>query len=159
MPLAGILFWMVVAVAGRLLPSQQVAYLVGFGSGAIFPLALLIDKLRGRPPVTAAGDNPLVRMFMQNLVVVALLWPFVILAAVVAKNPQLIVLGGAILMGIVWIPYGWAADDPVGMQHAVARCLLSYAAFIFTPPEYRTTTIAVAVLLCYGYSLLRMRRV
>jgi hypothetical protein len=159
MPFAGIIFWAVVAIAGRLLSSATVAYLVGFGSGAVFPLALLIDKLRGRPSVTARNTNPLVGMFMQNLVVVAMLWPFVIIAAIVAGSPQLVVLGGAILMGIVWIPYGWAADDPVGMQHAIARCVFSYAAFVFAPPSYRTTIIALVVLLCYGYSLLRMRRV
>ena len=49
-------------------------------------------------------DNPLLGMFLQNLVMVALLWPFVILAAVVGHSPNLVVLGGAILMAIVWIP-------------------------------------------------------
>jgi hypothetical protein len=159
MPLAGIVFWTVVAIAGRVLPSAQVAYVVGFGSGAIFPLALLIDKVSGRQTVQAGNDNPLLGMFLQNLGLVVLLWPFVIIAAVVAGNPLLVVLGGAILMGIIWIPYGWAADDPVGLQHAIARCVLSYAAFVFAPPAYRATAIAIAVLLCYGYSLVRMRRV
>jgi hypothetical protein len=159
MPLAGTVFWTVVAIAGRVLPSAQVAYVVGFGSGAIFPLALLIDKVSGRQTVQAGNDNPLLGMFLQNLGLVVLLWPFVIIAAVVAGNPLLVVLGGAILMGIIWIPYGWAADDPVGLQHAIARCVLSYAAFVFAPPAYRATAIAIAVLLCYGYSLVRMRRV
>jgi hypothetical protein len=158
MPIAGIIFWTVVTIAGRLLTPQQVAYVVGFGSGAIFPLALLIDKVRGGQTVQAGNDNPLLGMFLQNLALVVLLWPFVIIAAIVARNPSLIVLGGAILMGIIWIPYGWAADDPVGMQHAIARCVLSYAAFLYAPPAYRATAIAIAVLLCYGYSLVRMRR-
>ena len=101
MPLAGIVFWTVVAIAGRMLPSAQVAYGVGFGSGAIFPLAVLIDKVSGRQTVQAGNDNPLLGMFIQNLALVALLWPFVIIAAVVAGNPLLVVLGGAILMGII----------------------------------------------------------
>jgi hypothetical protein len=159
MPLAGIIFWSVVAMSGRFLPAQQVAYLVGFGSGAIFPLALLIDRLRGRKRVANPDENPLLGMFLQSLVVVALLWPFVIIAAVVSRSPDLVVLGGAILMGIVWIPYGWAADDPVGKRHAIARCISSYAAFVLVSPAYRTTAIAIVVLVCYGYSLLTMRRV
>ena len=158
MPLAGIIFWTVVAIASRLLSPAQVAYLVGFGSGAIFPLALLMDRLRGRNTLKAGHDNPLLGMFLQNLVMVALLWPFVILAAMVGHNPNLVVLGGAILMAIVWIPYGWAAHDRVGMQHAVARCVLCYAAFIYFPPATRVTAIAIVVLLCYAYSLVRMRR-
>ena len=158
MPLAGIVFWSVVALAAPFYSPQQVAYLVGFGSGTIFPLALLIDRLRGRTPVATADDNPLLGMFLQSLVVVGLLWPFVIIAAVVSRTPELVTLGGAILMGIVWIPYGWAAGDPVGLRHAVARCILSYAAFVLVPPASRTTVIALVVLVCYGYSLLAMRR-
>ena len=61
-------------------------------------------------------------------------------------------------MGIVWIPYGWAADDPVGMRHAIARCIGSYAAFVLVPPAYRTSAIAIVVLVCYTYSLSTMLR-
>ena len=76
-------------MSGRFFSAQQVAYLVGFGSGAIFPLALLIDRLRGRKPVATTNENPLLGMFLQSLVVVALLWPFVIIAAVVSRSPDL----------------------------------------------------------------------
>ena len=54
--------------------------------------------------------------------------------------------------------YGWAADDPVGLQHAVARSILSYACFLFVPEPYKSSAISVAVLLCYTYSLIRMRK-
>jgi hypothetical protein len=89
---------------------------------------------------------------------VACLWPLVIIAAILAHSATLIVLGAAILMGIIWIPYGWAADDPVGLQHAIARSILSYAGFLFAPEPYKATAISVAVLLCYTYSLIRMRK-
>jgi hypothetical protein len=158
MPIAGIVFWLVVAIAGRLLPGQTVAFVVGFGSGAIFPFALLIDKLRGRSFVKSTSANPVVGMFLQSLVVVVLLWPFVIVAAVLASDPRLVVLGGAILMAIVWVPYGWGADDPTGLQHAIVRCVLSYAAFLFVPKAYTASAIACVVILCYVYSLIFMRR-
>lgn len=158
MPIAGMIFWGIVAIAGWLLPPRTVAYIVGFGSGAIFPLAMLIDRLRGRTLVRSTTSNPVTAMFLQSLVAVALLWPFVIVAAVRASEPRLIVLGGAILMAIVWIPYGWAADDAVGLQHALARSVLSYAAFLLVPNPFTCTAIACVVLLCYTYSLVRMRR-
>jgi hypothetical protein len=158
MPIAGMIFWGIVAVAGMVVPDRTVAFVVGFGSGAIFPLAIVIDTLRGRTLITSDRSNPVVRMFLQSLVTVGLLWPFVIGAAVLASDPRLVVLGGAILMGIVWIPYGWAADDSAGLRHAVARCVLSYAAFLFVPRPYTSPAIAVVVLLCYAYSLIAMRR-
>ena len=158
MPVAGILYWTIVAVAALYFTPVQLGYLVGFGSGMIFPFGMLIDKLRGKKTLRSNNNNPVTRMFLQSLVLVALVWPMVLIGAYLAHNAELIVLGGAILMGIIWIPYGWAADDPVGLQHAVGRAVLSYACFLFVPTPYKANAIAVAVLLCYTYSLIRMRK-
>jgi hypothetical protein len=158
MPIAGMLYWAVVGVAALRVTPQQLAYIVGFGSGTIFPLALLIDRLRGRIIRLSSSSNPVTQMFLQSLAVVALLWPLVLIAAFQARSANLIVLGGAILMGIIWIPWGWAANDPVGLRHAIARCVLSYACFLFVPAPYTATAISIAVLLCYLYSLLFMRK-
>ncbi len=158
MPIAGMIFWAIVAVAALYVRPIQLGYLVGFGSGTIFPLAILIDRVSGRKVKLGGTDNPVTQMFVQSLGLVALMWPMVIIGAPLAHDPILIVLGGAILMGIIWIPYGWAADDPVGMQHAIGRCVLVYAAFLFAPAHYKATAISVAVLLSYAYTLLRMRR-
>lgn len=155
MPYAGILFWMVAGVAGLFVTSRQLAMIVGFGSGLIFPLAMLIDKLRGRNLVAGGTTNPLTGMFLQSIVMVVMLWPLVLVGA--GDKPLFIVLGGAILMGIIWIPYGWAADDPAGLRHAVARVSLCYAAYLFVPVEYKGSAICVAVLVCYVYSLLTMK--
>jgi hypothetical protein len=158
MPIAGMLYWAVVGVAALRVTPQQLAYIVGFGSGTIFPLALLIDRLRGRIIRRSSSSNPVTQMFLQSLAVVALLWPLVLIAAFQARSANLIVLGGAILMGIIWIPWGWAANDPVGLRHTIARCVLSYACFLFVPAPYTATAISIAVLLCYLYSLLFMRK-
>ena len=127
MPIAGIVYWSIVAVAALRVPPNELGYIVGFGSGLIFPFGVLIDLLRGRKVKKVSPGNPVARLFFQSLVLVALLWPLVIVAAIVAHSANLIVLGGAILMGLIWIPYGWAADDPVGLRHAIARSILSYA--------------------------------
>jgi hypothetical protein len=156
MPIAGMVFWLAAAAASRILTPAGLAYFVGFGSGTVFPLGLMIDRLRGRPMLQGSSTNPVVSMFLQCLAIVALLWPLVILAGL--DRPELIVLGGAILMGLVWIPYGWAADDPVGLRHTIARSVLCYSVFLLAPVEYRSTTICIVVVLCYAYSFLTMRK-
>jgi len=158
MPIAGIVFWGIVAIAALHVTPGQLACIIGFGSGMIFPLGMLIDLLRRGKINRTNNTNPVTQMFLQSLVLVALLWPLVIIGSFLAASATLMVLGGAILMGIVWIPYGWAANDPVGLQHAVARAVLSYACFLFVPSPYKATAIAIAVLLCYTYSLIRMRK-
>lgn len=158
MPIAGILFWAVVGVASLRAGPNALVSIVLFGSGMIFPLGVLIDRLRGRTMRSGTGGNPVVAMFMQTLGLVVLVWPLVILAARASHYPTLIVLGGAILMGMIWIPYGWAADDPAGMQHAIGRGVLCYAAYLLAPAPYKAPAICTAVVLAYFYSLLRMRR-
>lgn len=156
MPLAGSIYWTAAFIGGLLLAPRQHALAVAFGSGLIFPLAVAIDRLRGRNFLKAGRDNPLTQMFLQSVIMVALLWPLVILGGV--GKPLFIVLGAAILTGIVWIPYGWAANDPVGMRHAIARTLLCYVAYLFAPAELAASAICLAVLVCYGYSMIYMRR-
>jgi hypothetical protein len=159
MPVAGMVFWGVVGAASLRLSAASVAYVVLFGSGMIFPLALLIDRLTGQNRIRRSNTgNPLTRLFLRAIVMVVLLWPLAIIAARLAGNPNLVVLGGAILMGIIWIPYGWAADDPTGLEHAVGRSIASYAAFLLAPAPYVATAISVAVLLSYLYSMIRMKR-
>jgi len=158
LPIAGMIFWAIIGVAALYVNPVRVMYMVLFGSGMIFPFGILLDRLSGRTMKRANTANPVTMLFMQSLALVVLLWPLVIIAASLAHKPNLIVLGGAILMGIIWIPYGWAANDPVGMQHAIGRSILCYAAYLYVPSPYKVTAISAAVLLSYLYSLLRMRR-
>src|SRR3954466_16305628 len=74
MPIAGMLFWAAAAIASRVLTPEQLAYFVGFGSGTVFPLGLLVDRLRGRPMLQGKSSNPVVKMFLQCLAIVAMLW-------------------------------------------------------------------------------------
>lgn len=156
MPLAGLILWSVAGIAGFLLSPKGLAYGVAFGSGLIFPFALLIDRLRGRNFVKQGRDNPLTGLFLQSIVMVVLLWPLVILGARV--QPTFIVLGAAILTGLLWIPYGWAAADPVGLRHTLARSILCYAAYLAVPSPLNGSAICAVVVACYVYSLIAMRR-
>jgi uncharacterized membrane protein YhaH (DUF805 family) len=141
MPIAGMIFWATIAVAALYVNPLALAYMVLFGSGMIFPLGVVIDLATSRKMKRASTQNPVTQLFMQSLGLVALMWPLVIIAARRAHDPGLIVLGGAVLMGIIWIPYGWGADDPVGLQHAVGRSVLAYVAYLFAPNPYQASAI------------------
>lgn len=156
MPLAGTLLWSIAAVLSLILPIKIFAVTVAAGSGLIVPLAMLLDRLRGRNLIASGGDNPLMGNFLRGIVVIGLLWPFVILAGL--SSPLLIVLGAAILMALIWIPYGWSAEDPVGLQHAVGRCTAAYGAYLFVPHPWTALAICMAVIGAYLFSFARMRR-
>ena len=104
-----------------------------------------------------SNANPVVKLFMQMIFLVALIVPFVIIAAARASNADLAVLGMAILAGVIWIPYGWGADDKVGLIHAAVRSVAAYAAFLFAPDAAKAPIIAAVVALCYAFSLAFMK--
>ncbi len=158
MPLAGALVWGGLGVAALFLPERTIAYLAVYILVAIVPLAAVIDLARGRRPFSGGNENPLTRLFLVSIAGIGIVVPLVIIAANRSQDPALVVLGMAILAGVIWIPYGWAAGDPVGLRHAIARAVGAYAAFAFAPPGYRASAICGVVVLAYLYSLVFMRR-
>jgi hypothetical protein len=159
MPIGGLIAWAALAVAAYALGHRLPAFAPFVAAAVPFPLALIIDKLRGEPGIRPESrHNPVTQLFMRFITVVALLIPFVIIAAQAAGDPDLLILGLAILAGMVWVPHGWGADDPAGFIHFVIRAVLCYAAYLAAPEALRGAAIAGAAALTYGYAIVAMKK-
>ena len=157
MPLAGLIVWSGIGIAALFVSRSVVGWMAVYVMAVILPLAFAIEKLRGRTPFVK-DDNPVTKLFLQSIVGIGLMFPLVIGAALAADDPNIMVLGVAILAGIIWIPYGWGADDPVGLRHAIARAVGCYLAYWFAPDGLKATIICAVVALSYVYSLAAMRK-
>lgn len=157
MPIAGCLVWSSIGIASLFLSSFWLAWLAVYSLPIIMPLAFLIEKLRGRNPFVKE-ENPISTLFFQSIIGIGLLFPLVINAAQAAQEPLLMVLGVAILSGLIWIQYGWGANDPVGLQHAIGRAIGCYLAYWFTPSPYKAAAICAVVACAYLYTLKAMRK-
>jgi hypothetical protein len=158
MPLAGMLCWGALGVAAYFVSPQMAGTLALYIMAGILPLAFLIEKARGRN-LFAKSDNPLDALFLTSIVGVGITVPLVLVAAQAADQPILVVLGMAILAGVIWIPYGWAADDRAGIIHAVGRAIGSYLAYAFTPAPATASAICAVVVASYLYSFMFMKKV
>ena len=152
MPLAGMIVWATLGISALFVAPPILSNLALYVMAAILPLAFVIDKARGRN-LFAGGEDPLTKLFLTSIIGIALSVPLVVIGVSGSENYTLMVLGMAVLAGVVWIPYGWAADDPVGLRHAVGRGLGCYLAYTFTPEPFRATAICTIVVLAYAYSL------
>ncbi len=159
MPIGGFMAWSALAIAAYSLGDRLPSFAPYIAAAIPFPLALLIDKVRGEPGIqTDSRHNPVTQLFMRFILVVTLLIPFVIIAAQAAKNLDLLILGLAILAGMTWVPHGWGADDPAGFIHFVMRAVLCYVAYLFAPEAVRGAAIAGAAALTYVYAISAMRK-
>lgn len=158
MPLAGLICWAALGVAALFVSERTAGNLALYIMGGILPLAFLLDKAKGKN-LFAKSDNPLVKLFLISIVGIAITVPLVVTAAAAASQPVIVVLGMAILAGVIWIPWGWAADDNVGLIHAVGRAIAAYLAYAFAPSPYTATAICAVVVVSYVYSLTFMKRV
>lgn len=157
MPIAGLIVWSAIGVAAVFVRPALVGWMAIYAMAVILPLAFIIEKARGRNPFQK-DDNPVSTLFFHSIVAIGLMFPLVIGAANAASDPNVMVLGVAILAGIIWIPYGWGADDPVGLRHAIARAAGCYVAYWFVPAPYKASAICAVVAVAYLYSLAMMRR-
>lgn len=155
MPMAGIICWSAIGVAALFLAKSTIATMALYIMVALLPLAFLIEKARGRN-LFAGGDNPLARLFLLGTLVIGLTVPLLVIGQAAVPGP-LMVLGMAILAGLIWIIYGWAADDRSGVVHAVVRSLGCYAAYAFVPEPWTASAICGVVVVAYAYTLSVMR--
>ncbi len=152
MPIAGMVCWAALGIAGLFISEKAIATGALYIMMGVLPLAALLEKLKGRN-LFSGGNDPLTKLFLQSIAAIAIVIPVVVIAANEANAPLVIVLGMALFTGAIWIPYGWAANDPVGLRRALLQAAGSYAAYAAAPAPYTASAICAVVVACYAYVL------
>ncbi|WP_432201520.1 DUF7010 family protein [Erythrobacter sp. W53] len=152
MPIAGLICWSALGVAALFI-SERAA-----GTGALYimlgvlPLAWALERARGRNLFSGA-DHPMTKLFLQSIAGLVFFIPIAVIAANVSGDATLVVLGMAVAVGLIWIPFGWAADDPVGLRRGIGQAIGCYAAYLFAPDAWKGSAICAVVVLGYVYVL------
>lgn len=144
-PLAGAAYWGVQAYVGWTNGFIQWLAVAMWGSGLIFPLALLlarmfrIDFMRDRTSVSSVLLPTFISMF--------LFWPM--LLAAVWTAPSLAPLILAIGMSLHWPVIGWSyGRTGLYTAHAVVRALVVFAIWVLFP-RTRLTLLPLSVCVVY----------
>ena len=144
-PLAGAAYWLVLAWAGYALSLRDWVTVAMWGSGLIFPLALVLAKafrndfMRDK---TAVSD-----VLLPTFVSMLLFWPM--LGAAIWTEPQLAPLILAIGMSLHWPVIGWSyGRTALYTAHALVRAALAFAIWTWMP-EARFTLLPLSVAVVY----------
>ncbi|MFC0253418.1 DUF7010 family protein [Massilia consociata] len=152
LPAAGLLVWCVVGVLGMILPPRAATFALVFATGAIFPLAMGIARLRGEQLIE--NTNPLAKLMFVCVVMVNLLWAVHI--PLLMHAPRFVPLSLGIGLGLHWMVYSWIIAHPLGYRHAVLRTIGLLAVW-FAFPAHAVTASAAVVVAAYAITLLEMR--
>ncbi len=144
LPIAGCIYWLVLAIAGIYLGVKNWSLLAFYTSGLIFPLGLLLSK-------ATKGDllskTALTNLFLPAFISMFLFFPSAITAFSLA--PELVPLILAIGMSVHWPIIGWAyGSAPLFISHAVIRAVVVTAIWVLLP-EHRITLLPLSVALVY----------
>ena len=151
MPIAGTIIWSVMALLSTQIDQAIAVYVLLFATGGIFPLALMISKLRKERLV--ASTNPLAKLMGLGVLMVNLLWAVHI--PLLLNAPEFVPMTLGIGLGLHWVVYSWIVQHPVGVIHAVLRTLMIVAvSYIF--PNHGLLAISCAVVFVYLVSIYQM---
>lgn len=151
LPIAGAIVWTAVGVLGATLPGRAGTYALLFGTGAIFPLALAIARIRGEQLLD--NTNPFAHLMGACVFMVNLLWAVHLPLAL--RAPAFVPLSVGIGLGLHWVVYSWITRHPVGYAHALLRTVAVLAAWLLFPSQ-AVTACAVAVVVAYGLAIYQM---
>ena len=141
-PLAGTVYWAALALLGYTgFSLSEWSMAAFFGTGAIFPMALIFAALFRNPFMKekTAVTSVLVPTFISML----LFWPMIIAAMQAA--PELIPLILAIGLSLHWPVIGWSyGRTSLYTAHAVIRAVMVLMIWLYLPDE-RLTLLPLSV--------------
>jgi hypothetical protein len=134
MPLAGLVAWLIIGLAGLWLPAPVVVWVLYISTGSIAYLGILFSKFTGENFLAKnRPKNTFDRLFFlsmgMSLLVYAIALPF--FQADYTSLP----LSVGILAGLMWLPLSWIIEHWVGIFHGVARTVLVLGAWLAFPQQ------------------------
>lgn len=155
MPLAGLLIWLGIGIAGLFLPERWMTLVIYIGTGSIVYLGMLISKFTGEDFLDKQKPkNTFDQLFFftvgQALLVYSLAIPFYLV------EPQSLPLSVGILTGLMWLPFSWMIQHWVGIFHSLSRTI-SILILWYSLPGLRYVSIPFAIVLIYLITLLILR--
>jgi len=151
-PLAGLLVWSIIGLAGWFFSPQVAVWTLFIGTGSIVYLGMFISKFTGENFLKKnKPKNVFDQLFFyavgEAILVYSIAIPFFMLDY--TSLPQTV----GVLTGIMWLPFSWIIQHWVGLFHGVVRTGLVVALW-YLLPDHRFVAIPFAIVLMYVATLI-----
>ena len=152
MPLAGLVAWSVVGVAGVFLPPGPEVWVLFGATGSILYLGLFFSRFTGENLLDKQRpknvfDGLFLRTVVMALLVYAIAIPFF------QVDYTSLPLSVGILSGLMWLPFSWIIGHWVGTFHTLARTGLVTAGW-YLLPNARFVVVPAVIVVVYAVTIL-----
>ena len=146
-PLAGIIAWLIVGIAGLILPIHATVWVLFIATGCIVYLGMFISKFTGEDFLDKSKPkNEFDKLFFFTVGQAILVYSIAIPFFIVDYSSLPLTIG--ILTGLMWLPFSWIIKHWVGIFHALTRTILILLLW-YLLPEHRFVAIPFAIVLIY----------
>ena len=154
-PIAGLIAWLLVGIAGLLLPAQASVWVLFIATGCIAYLGMFISKFTGENFLDKTKPkNEFDKLFFFTVGQAILVYSIAIPFFLVDYSSLPLTVG--ILTGLMWLPFSWIINHWVGIFHALTRTILVLALW-YLLPDYRFVAIPFAIVLIYIATILILK--
>jgi len=143
MPLAGLIVWTLIGVAGALLPPILAVWSLFVGAGFIAYLGMILSRFTGEHFLDKTRPTNVFDSLFFHCVAMALLVYAIAIPFFRADYTSLPLTVG-ILAGLMWIPFSWIIQHWVGIFHTVTRTVLVTVAW-YVAPHHRFVVIPAVI--------------
>lgn len=155
-PLSGAIIWLLIGLAGFLLPERQAAWVLFIGTGSLFYVAIFIARFTGEPIFEIFRPKKILQgIFLVIVAMTVLMYVIAIPWFLVDITSLPLTIG--IISGLMWIPYSWVIQHWVGVFHGSARTFLIVIAW-YLFPAYRFVLIPIMIVFVYCITIYIINR-
>jgi len=150
-PLAGLIVWLIIGIAGLTLSTFVTVWVLFIGTGSIVYLGMFISKFTGENFLDKdKPKNEFDTLFLFTVGQAALVYAIAIPFFIIDYSSLPMTVG--ILTGLMWLPFSWIIKHWVGAFHAITRTV-SVLALWYLLPDYRFVAIPFMIVILYIVTL------
>jgi hypothetical protein len=151
MPLAGLVAWSIIGVAGVFLPPGLEVWVLFGATGSILLLGMLFSRFTGENFLDKQRPkNVFDGLFFRTVAMAVLVYAIAIPFFQVDYTSLPLTVG--ILSGLMWLPFSWIIGHWVGTFHALARTALVTAGW-YLFPTLRFVVVPAAIVMIYAVTI------
>lgn len=151
MPLAGMIVWALIGVAGAVLPPILAVWSLFIGTGFIAGLGIMLSRFTGENFLDKSKPKNVFDSLFFHCVSMALL-VYAIAIPFFGVDYMSLPLTVGILAGLMWVPYSWIIQHWVGIFHTVTRTTLVTTAW-YLAPHHRFVVIPAVIVGVYAVTI------